>query len=153
MRILVMLAASAIGLTVVTAESTAQTQTPQPGGPTGPSPRAQSSTPGQEKVIRGQVKSIDPSMAAITLVDGTTLVAPSGELIQPGLEGATVLARYREDAGVKVLIQLAVAPEPSASPRIEQSPGADSSTGAASSGAGPSGAGPSGAPAGDPPGR
>ena len=29
--------------------------------------------------------------SVVTLVDGTTLVAPSGELIQPGLEGATVI--------------------------------------------------------------
>jgi hypothetical protein len=128
MRMLAVLVA-VLGVSMALAtESRGQVQAPQPRGQR-PPPGAQAPMPGREKekVIHGQVKNIDPSLAAITLTDGTRLVAPPGKLISPGLvtEGAIVIASYREEGGAKILTELAVPTPPSASPSSEpRSPGA-----------------------------
>ena len=85
-------------------ETTAQTQTP---------PAEQ--TP--EKIVKGQVRSIDPGGTSITLMDGTELVTPPGVALRPGAlaEGTAVIASYLEENGAKVLTELAL-DEPSASP-------------------------------------
>lgn len=70
-----------------------------------------------EKIVQGQVRSIDPAGTAITLTDGTRLLTPPGNSLRPGAlsEGMTVIASYREQNGEKVMTELAVE-EPSASP-------------------------------------
>ena len=107
-------------------QSIGQEQTPRPGGQRAPSP---GSPAAGEKMVHGQVASVHPSLTEITLTDGTTLVAPPGKLIRPGLvtEGATVIASYKEEGGAKIMTELVVAKEkePSASPPSEpRSPGA-----------------------------
>ena len=81
-----------------------QTQTPPPAAQK-PAPSSQLPAPEQEKKIEGQVKSINSARTEITLTDGTKLVAPVGAVIKPGLlnEGATVIAKYTEQAGEKVM--------------------------------------------------
>ena len=97
-----------------------QTQTPPPAAQK-PSPSSQLPAPEQEKKIEGQVKSINSARTEITLTDGTKLVAPVGAVIKPGLlnEGATVIAKYTEQAGEKVMSELSVVKDPSASPPSE----------------------------------
>ncbi len=95
---------------------------------TPPTPGAQQRKPGEEKIVQGQVKAIDPAGTELTLMDGTRLVAPPGAMITPGAvtEGMTVIASYREQNGENVLTELAVE-EPSASPRSQpRSPAAPS---------------------------
>ena len=90
---------------VVVAEATTQTHAP---------PVGQSS---EEKIVQGQVSSVNPAGTEITLTDGTKLLAPPGASLRPGAlaEGMTVIASYREENGEKVLTELAVE-EPPASP-------------------------------------
>jgi NADPH-dependent 2,4-dienoyl-CoA reductase/sulfur reductase-like enzyme len=87
------------------AQSMAQTRQPSP------TPRGDTPASADEKMVQGQVRSIDPSEREITLTDGTTLVLPPGATLRPGAlrEGATVIARYREEQGKNVLIALALA--------------------------------------------
>ena len=60
-----------------------------------------------EKVLVGQVQTIDQSGAAITLTDGTRLLAAPGAMLQQVEEGMRVIAVYREqENGDKVLIRL-----------------------------------------------
>ena len=71
-----------------------------------PSDRMQS----EEKMLVGQVQSVDDSGTELTLVDGTKLVTPPGAQFNPGAlqEGMLVVAMYREqDDGRKVLTRLA----------------------------------------------
>jgi hypothetical protein len=85
---------------------------------------------GEEKIVQGQVKSIDPAGTELTLTDGMRLVAPPGAMITPGAvtEGMAVIASYREENGENVLSALAVE-ETSASPRSNpRSPDTPSST-------------------------
>jgi hypothetical protein len=85
---------------------------------------------GEEKIVQGQVKSIDPAGTELTLTDGMRLVAPPGAMITPGAvtEGMAVIASYREENGENVLTALAVE-ETSASPRSNpRSPDAPSTT-------------------------
>lgn len=110
------------------AEAMAQTQAPPPAGQRVAPPGSDAPARGEEKMVEGQVKSVDPSGTEVTLTDGTKLVTPSGAIIRPGAltEGTTVIARYTEENGEKVLTGLAVK-EPSASPPTEpRSPGAPS---------------------------
>jgi Protein of unknown function (DUF1344) len=102
---------------VFAVEATAQTQAPPPAGQRPPPPGAETPVQVGEKLIEGEVKSIDPSGTEITLKDGTRLVVPSGATIRPGVltEGTPVVARYREQNGSKVLTALALK-EPAASP-------------------------------------
>jgi hypothetical protein len=102
---------------VFAVEAIAQMQTPPPAGQRPPPPGAETPVQGGEKLVEGQVKSIDPSGTEIILTDGTRLVVPQGATIRPGVltEGTTVVARYREQNGSKVLTALALK-EPAASP-------------------------------------
>jgi type VI protein secretion system component VasF len=64
----------------------------------------------EEKMLVGQVQSVDDSRTELTLVDGTKLVTPPGAQFNPGAlqEGMLVVAMYREqDDGRKVLTRLA----------------------------------------------
>src|SRR5207245_9254196 len=58
-----------------------------------------------ERVVEGQVQSIDVSGPAITLTDGNKLPTPAGTALPPGarMEGMMVVASYREENGDKVL--------------------------------------------------
>jgi hypothetical protein len=102
------------------AEAIAQTQAPPPEGQRLPHPSAQTPAREGEKILEGQVRSVDPSGTEITLTDGTKLLVPPGATLKPGVltEGATVVASYREQNGNKVLTGL-VLTEPSASPPTE----------------------------------
>ena len=82
-------------------------QTRQPS----PTPGADTPASTDEKMIQGQVRSIDASEREITLTDGTTLVLPPGATLRRGAlrEGVTVIARYREEQGRNVLTALALA--------------------------------------------
>jgi hypothetical protein len=132
MQMLVVLVAIVAGGSMALAtEAIGQMEAPPPAGQRSPSPDSQSPTPGQEKTVQGQVKSINPSRTELTLTDGTKLVAPPGAVIRPGLltEGAIVIASYREEAGEKVMTELALVKEPSASPPGEpRSPAQPSTT-------------------------
>jgi hypothetical protein len=122
MRMLALRVAIIVGASMALAtEAIGQTQSTPPAGQRSPSPGSQSPMPGQEKIIQGQVKSVHPSGTELTLMDGTRLVAPPGSVIRPGLltEGAIVIATYREEGGEKVMTELAVGKEPSASPPSE----------------------------------
>lgn len=102
------------------AEAMAQTQPPPPAGQRPPPTGAGRPPAGDEKTVEGQIKSVDPTGAAITLTDGTRLAVPPGATLRPGVvtPGATVVATYREENGSKVLTALVVT-EPSASPPTE----------------------------------
>ena len=64
----------------------------------------------QEKILQGEVQSIDESRTEITLTDGTTLVTPPGARLRPGAleRGTIVIATYREENGNNVLTGLLV---------------------------------------------
>jgi hypothetical protein len=64
----------------------------------------------QEKILQGEVQSIDESGTEITLTDGTTLVTPPGATLRPGAleQGTIVIATYREENGNNVLTGLLV---------------------------------------------
>src|SRR5262249_2778062 len=69
--------------------ASAQTQVPQPRAP---QPQA------EEKMLVGEVQSIDESGTQITLKDGTMLLTPPGSMLRPGAleQGMVVVAMYRE---------------------------------------------------------
>jgi len=64
----------------------------------------------QEKMLVGQVQSVDETGTEITLTDGTKLLTPPGAIIRPGAleEGTTVVAMYREENGDKILTKLSL---------------------------------------------
>lgn len=64
----------------------------------------------QEKILQGEVQSVDESGTEITLTDGTTLVTPPGATLRPGAleQGTIVIATYREENGNNVLTGLLV---------------------------------------------
>src|SRR4029453_2954400 len=66
----------------------------------------------EEKMLVGQVQSVDESGTKITLTDGTKQLPPPGAVVRPGAlpEGATVVAMYREENGDKILTKLALRP-------------------------------------------
>jgi Protein of unknown function (DUF1344) len=88
----------------------AQTQTPPPPGQTPQGAAKERPTPGEERRIEGQVRSVDPSGTEITLTDGTKLTTPPQTTLEPGVlkEGAIVIASYREENGKNVLTELAL---------------------------------------------
>ena len=98
---------------VVVADATAQTHAPPVGQST-------------DKVVQGQVMSIDPAGTELTLTDGTKLQTPPGSSIEPGAlaEGMTVIASYREENGKKVMTELAVEEPPASSPTDPTPPAA-----------------------------
>jgi hypothetical protein len=66
-------------------------------------------TQSEEKMLVGQVQSVDESGTELTLADGTKLVTPPGAQFNPGAlqEGMIVVAMYQEqDDGRKVLTRL-----------------------------------------------
>jgi hypothetical protein len=66
-------------------------------------------TQSEEKMLVGQVQSVDESGTELTLADGTKLVTPPGAQFNPAAleEGMIVVAMYREqDDGRKVLTRL-----------------------------------------------
>jgi hypothetical protein len=62
------------------------------------------------QTIEGQIKSVDPSGEAVTLVDGTTLtIPPDLKLLRDAFKtGATVKATYIEKGGQKVVTSIVV---------------------------------------------
>jgi Protein of unknown function (DUF1344) len=110
---------------IFVAGAMAQTQPPPPAGQTPPGAAEERPTPGDEKRIEGQVRSVDSSGTEITLTDGTKLTTPPQTTLEPGVltEGTIVVASYREENGKNVLTELALK-KPSASP-----PGGRSSPG------------------------
>ena len=74
------------------------------------SPQIQPPTQAGEKVIIGEVQSVDESGTQVTLTDGTTLLTPPGAMLRPGAlrQGMQVVAVYREqENGDKILTRLA----------------------------------------------
>jgi Protein of unknown function (DUF1344) len=66
-------------------------------------------TRSEEKILVGQVQSVDESGTELTLADGTKLLTPLGAQFNPGVleKGMIVVAMYREqDDGRKVLTRL-----------------------------------------------
>jgi len=78
--------------------------------PIAPISQAYAQTQSEEKVIIGEVQSVDASGTEITLTDGTTLLTPPGAMLRPGAlqQGMQVVAVYREqENGNKILTRLA----------------------------------------------
>src|SRR5215470_13633060 len=72
--------------------------------------QAQAQTQPEERVIIGEVQSVDESGTELTLTDGTTLLTPPGAMFRPGAlqQGMQVVAVYREqENGNKILTRLA----------------------------------------------
>ena len=83
----------------------------------------------EDKMLVGQVQSVNESGTRLTLKDGTTLLTPPGAMLRPGAlqEGMLVVAMYQEQGnGDKVLTSLSLgksepAPAiPSESPKRSQ---------------------------------
>jgi hypothetical protein len=64
----------------------------------------------QEKMLVGQVQSVDETGTTITLTDGTKLLTPRGSVIRPRAlqEGTTVVAMYLEENGDKIVTKLSL---------------------------------------------
>jgi len=64
----------------------------------------------QEKMLVGQVQSVDETGTEITLTDGTKLLTPPGAIIRPAAleEGTMVVAMYQEENGDKILTKLSL---------------------------------------------
>ena len=64
----------------------------------------------QEKMLVGQVHSIDETGTKITLTDGTKLLTPLGSVIRPRAlqEGTMVIAMYLEENGDKIVTKLSL---------------------------------------------
>ena len=70
-------------------------------------------TQSEEKMLVGQVKSVDAFGTVLTLADGTKLLTPPGAQFNPDAleKGMIVVAMYREvDDGRKVVTRLARGP-------------------------------------------
>jgi hypothetical protein len=64
----------------------------------------------EEKVVIGEVQSVDESGTEITLTDGTRLLTPPGQIVNPGAiqQGTQVVAMYlQQENGDKILTRLA----------------------------------------------
>jgi len=91
------------------------------------SPPAQRESPpaqGEERMLVGQVQSVDDSGTELTLMDGTKLLTPPGARLRPGLlnEGMLIVAMYREENGDKILTRIALGQSESAPGSREGSP-------------------------------
>lgn len=64
----------------------------------------------QEKMVVGQVQSVDETGTKITLTDGTKLLTPLGSVIRPRAlqEGTIVAAMYLEENGDKIVTKLSL---------------------------------------------
>ena len=79
----------------------------------------------EEKILVGQVLSVDQSGTQLTLKDGTTLLTPPGATLRPGAlqEGTLVVAMYREqENGDKVLTRLSLGKSEQAPATPSESP-------------------------------
>ncbi len=81
-------------------------------------------TQAEEKMLVGEVQSIDQTGTQITLKDGTTLLTPPGSMLRPGAleQGMLVVAMYREqENGDKVLTRLSLGnSQPAPGGQVEQ---------------------------------
>jgi hypothetical protein len=80
--------------------------------------------PAEEKMLVGQVQSVDETGTKITLTDGTKLLTPPGSVVRPGAlqEGTMVVAMYREENGDKILTKLSLRPSAPAPSTPSESP-------------------------------
>jgi len=64
----------------------------------------------EEKILVGQVQSVDETGTEITLTDGTKLLTPLGSVIRPRAlqEGTMVVAMYLEENGDKIVTKLSL---------------------------------------------
>jgi hypothetical protein len=64
----------------------------------------------QEKMLVGQVQSVDETGTQITLTDGTKLLTPLGSVIRSRAfqEGTMVVAMYLEENGDKIVTKLSL---------------------------------------------
>ena len=75
--------------------------------------QSEDQTQSEEKMLVGQVKSVDAFGTVLTLADGTKLLTPPGAQFNPDAleKGMIVIAMYREeDDGRKVVTRLARGP-------------------------------------------
>ena len=81
-------------------------------------------TPGEERMLVGQVQSVDDSGTELTLMDGTKLLTPPGSRLRPGLlnEGMLIVAMYREFNGDKILTRISLGQSEPAPGGREDSP-------------------------------
>jgi hypothetical protein len=81
-------------------------------------------TQAEEKMLVGEVQSIDRTGTQITLKDGTMLLTPPGSMLRPGVleQGMLVVAMYREqENGDKVLTRLSLGnSQPAPGGQVEQ---------------------------------
>ena len=86
-------------------------QAPAPG-------REQAPSQGEERMVVGQVQSVDESGTELTLTDGTKLLTPPGSRLRPGVlnEGMLVVAMYREENGGKILTRISLGQSAPAGP-------------------------------------
>jgi hypothetical protein len=81
-------------------------------------------TQAEEKMLVGEVQSIDQTGTQITLKDGTMLLTPPGSMLKPGAleQGMLVVAMYREqENGDKVLTRLSLGhSQPAPGGQVEQ---------------------------------
>jgi hypothetical protein len=81
-------------------------------------------TQAEEKMLVGEVQSIDQTGTQITLKDGTMLLTPPGSMLRPGAleQGMLVVAMYREqENGDKVLTRLSLGhSQPAPGGQVEQ---------------------------------
>ena len=79
----------------------------------------------EEKILVGQVQSVDESGTRLTLKDGTTLLTPPGAMLRPGAlqEGTLVVAIYQQqENGDKVLTRLSLGKSEPAPATTSESP-------------------------------
>jgi hypothetical protein len=64
----------------------------------------------QEKMLVGQVQSVDETGTKITLTDGTILLTPLGSVLRPRAlqESTMVVAMYLEENGDKIVTKLSL---------------------------------------------
>lgn len=87
--------------------------------------REQAPSQGEERMVVGQVQSVDESGTELTLTDGTKLLTPPGSRLRPGVlnEGMLVVAMYREENGGKILTRISLGQSAPAGPAApEDSP-------------------------------
>ena len=123
-KVLVAIAVVALTNLFVAEASAQRPEAPPPTGQKPPRSGVKTPTLGTDKIVEGQVQSVNPSGTEITLTDGTTLTTPLGAAIRPGvLEGFTVVASYKEENGKKILTDIALKEPPVSPPTTPRSPG------------------------------
>jgi len=105
---------------LVLAQTKGETSEPAPAPERGQAP-----SQGEERMVVGQVQSVDESGTELTLTDGTKLLTPPGSRLRPGVlnEGMLVVAMYREENGGKILTRISLGQSAPAGPAApEDSP-------------------------------